>query len=180
MLVQLLSTATLYKLDLAGGPSRVMPSGLRPWRAVNSAGTTSAPRAGGWITTLRLRPASLPQCSRPLRARRCAMALRPPLTAAARAASTTMGRGRRDGAPRSNIGISPLTIALLLNLTETTQPQTTARTILLTILIQAIPAVTDDTLPPLCFPAVGRKKITAAFDGGRITSVGGTSPALPK
>ncbi len=31
----------------------------------------------------------------------------------------------------------------------------------------------DDTLLPLSFPAVGRKKITAAFDGGRITSDGG-------
>jgi hypothetical protein len=27
----------------------------------------------------------------------------------------------------------------------------------------------DDTLLPFSFPAVGRKKITAAFDGGRIT-----------
>ncbi len=33
--------------------------------------------------------------------------------------------------------------------------------------------MTDDTLPPFSFPAVGRKKITAAFDGGRITSDGG-------
>jgi hypothetical protein len=33
--------------------------------------------------------------------------------------------------------------------------------------------MTDDTLLPLSFPAVGRKKITAAFDGGRITSDGG-------
>ena len=32
--------------------------------------------------------------------------------------------------------------------------------------------MTDDMLP-LSFPAVGRKKITAAFDGGRITSDGG-------
>lgn len=31
----------------------------------------------------------------------------------------------------------------------------------------------DDTLPPFSFPAVGRKKIAAAFDGGRITSDGG-------
>ena len=31
----------------------------------------------------------------------------------------------------------------------------------------------DDTLPPFPFPAVGRKKVTAAFDGGRITSDGG-------
>jgi Transposase DDE domain group 1 len=33
--------------------------------------------------------------------------------------------------------------------------------------------MTDDTLLPFCFPAVGRKKVTAAFDGGRITSDGG-------
>src|SRR6202162_4956910 len=31
----------------------------------------------------------------------------------------------------------------------------------------------EDTLLPFSFPAVGRKKITAAFDGGRITSDGG-------
>jgi hypothetical protein len=33
--------------------------------------------------------------------------------------------------------------------------------------------MTEDTLPSFAFPAVGRKKITAAFDGGRITSDGG-------
>jgi len=33
--------------------------------------------------------------------------------------------------------------------------------------------MTDDTLLPFCFPAVCAKKITAAFDGGRITSDGG-------
>jgi hypothetical protein len=33
--------------------------------------------------------------------------------------------------------------------------------------------MTDDTLLPFSFPAVGRKKVTAAFDGGRITSDGG-------
>lgn len=33
--------------------------------------------------------------------------------------------------------------------------------------------MTDDTLLPFAFPAVGRKKITAAFDGGRITTDGG-------
>lgn len=33
--------------------------------------------------------------------------------------------------------------------------------------------MTEDTLLPLSFPAVGRKKVTAAFDGGRITSDGG-------
>jgi uncharacterized protein YbbK (DUF523 family) len=31
----------------------------------------------------------------------------------------------------------------------------------------------DDTLLPFSFPAVAGKKITAAFDGGRITSDGG-------
>jgi hypothetical protein len=31
----------------------------------------------------------------------------------------------------------------------------------------------DDTVLPFCFPAVGRKKLTAAFDGGRLTSDGG-------
>ncbi|MBV8401700.1 MAG: IS1380 family transposase [Acetobacteraceae bacterium] len=30
-----------------------------------------------------------------------------------------------------------------------------------------------DTIPPFEFPAVGRKKLTAAFDGGRITTDGG-------
>ena len=33
--------------------------------------------------------------------------------------------------------------------------------------------MTDDSLLPFSFPAVGRKKITAAFDGGRISSDGG-------
>lgn len=33
--------------------------------------------------------------------------------------------------------------------------------------------MTDDTILPFAFPAVGRKKVTAAFDGGRITSDGG-------
>lgn len=33
--------------------------------------------------------------------------------------------------------------------------------------------MTDDSLPPFSFPAVSRKKVTAAFDGGRITSDGG-------
>jgi hypothetical protein len=31
----------------------------------------------------------------------------------------------------------------------------------------------DDTILPFSFPAVGRKKVTAAFDGGRLTSDGG-------
>src|ERR1700733_8723628 len=33
--------------------------------------------------------------------------------------------------------------------------------------------MTDDNLLPFSFPAVRRKKITAAFDGGRISSDGG-------
>src|SRR5882672_11711303 len=33
--------------------------------------------------------------------------------------------------------------------------------------------MSDDTIEPFGLPAVGRKKITAAFDGGRITSDGG-------
>jgi hypothetical protein len=33
--------------------------------------------------------------------------------------------------------------------------------------------MTDHSLPPFLFPAVHRKKVTAAFDGGRITSDGG-------
>ena len=33
--------------------------------------------------------------------------------------------------------------------------------------------MTDDTLLPFSFPAVSRKKVTAAFDGGRISSDGG-------
>jgi hypothetical protein len=31
----------------------------------------------------------------------------------------------------------------------------------------------DDTILPFCFPAVGRKKLSGAFDGGRLTSDGG-------
>jgi hypothetical protein len=33
--------------------------------------------------------------------------------------------------------------------------------------------MSDNTILPFSFPAVGRKKITAAFDGGRLTSDGG-------
>ena len=33
--------------------------------------------------------------------------------------------------------------------------------------------MTDDSLLPFSFPAIARKKITAAFDGGRITSDAG-------
>ena len=33
--------------------------------------------------------------------------------------------------------------------------------------------MSDDTVAPFLFPAVSRKKVTAAFDGGRITSDGG-------
>ena len=38
---------------------------------------------------------------------------------------------------------------------------------------RATPAMSDDTVAPFLFPAVSRKKVTAAFDGGRITSDGG-------
>ena len=33
--------------------------------------------------------------------------------------------------------------------------------------------MSEDSLLPFHFPAVARKKVTAAFDGGRITSDGG-------
>src|SRR6478609_4284874 len=33
--------------------------------------------------------------------------------------------------------------------------------------------MTDDTILPFSFPAVQAKKVTAAFDGGRLTSNGG-------
>ena len=33
--------------------------------------------------------------------------------------------------------------------------------------------MTDDSLLPFCFPAIGRKKVTAAFHGGRLSSDGG-------
>ncbi len=33
--------------------------------------------------------------------------------------------------------------------------------------------MSDDTTAAFLFPAVGRKKVTAAFDDGRITSDGG-------
>ena len=33
--------------------------------------------------------------------------------------------------------------------------------------------MTDDRPPPFAFPAIRRKKVTAAFDGGRLTSDGG-------
>ena len=35
------------------------------------------------------------------------------------------------------------------------------------------PPLTDDNLLPFSFPCVGRKKVTADFDGGRLTSDGG-------
>ena len=35
------------------------------------------------------------------------------------------------------------------------------------------PAMTHDTILPFSFPAVQAKKVTAAFDGGRLTSNGG-------
>src|SRR5258708_6625277 len=37
----------------------------------------------------------------------------------------------------------------------------------------ATPAMDDDNLLPFSLPAVARKKLTAAFDGGRLTSDGG-------
>ena len=37
----------------------------------------------------------------------------------------------------------------------------------------ATPAMNDITFLPFSFPAVGRKKVTADFDGGRLTSDGG-------
>jgi hypothetical protein len=37
----------------------------------------------------------------------------------------------------------------------------------------AMPAIDDDTLLPFCLPSICRKKVTAAFDGGRISSDGG-------
>ena len=33
--------------------------------------------------------------------------------------------------------------------------------------------MTDDNLLPFSFPSVARKKVTADFDGGRLTSDGG-------
>src|SRR5258708_35899818 len=33
--------------------------------------------------------------------------------------------------------------------------------------------MSDFNLPPFSFPSVGRKPVTAAFDGGRLTSDGG-------
>jgi Transposase DDE domain group 1 len=37
----------------------------------------------------------------------------------------------------------------------------------------ATPAMTDDRTPPFSFPAVRGRKLTAAFDGGRLSSDGG-------
>src|SRR5204862_7127458 len=37
----------------------------------------------------------------------------------------------------------------------------------------ATPAMTDDTTLPFWFPAIRGKKLTAAFDGGRLSSDGG-------
>jgi Transposase DDE domain group 1 len=45
--------------------------------------------------------------------------------------------------------------------------------ILSTPMHRATPAMCNDTIPPFDFPAVGRKKLTVAFDGGRITTDGG-------
>ena len=38
---------------------------------------------------------------------------------------------------------------------------------------RATPAMNDTTVLPFSFPSVGRKKVTADFDGGRLTSDGG-------
>lgn len=38
---------------------------------------------------------------------------------------------------------------------------------------RATPVESDSSAPGFSFPAIGRKKITAAFDGGRLTSDGG-------
>lgn len=38
---------------------------------------------------------------------------------------------------------------------------------------RATPAMNDDIASSFGFPAVGRKKVTAALDGGRLTSDGG-------
>jgi len=38
---------------------------------------------------------------------------------------------------------------------------------------QTTPAGCDDSAAAFSFPAVGGKKVTAAFDGGRLTSDGG-------
>jgi hypothetical protein len=38
---------------------------------------------------------------------------------------------------------------------------------------RATPATHDDTIETFAFPAIGRKKVTAAFDGDRLTSYGG-------
>ncbi len=38
---------------------------------------------------------------------------------------------------------------------------------------QATPAANDDSAAAISFPAVGRKKLTASYDGGRLTSDGG-------
>ena len=40
--------------------------------------------------------------------------------------------------------------------------------------------MTDDTVLPFSFPAVPAKKVTAAFDGGRLTSNGGGMRSLMK
>ena len=40
--------------------------------------------------------------------------------------------------------------------------------------------MTDDILLPFSFPAVAGKKITAAFDGGRISSYGGVMLLAPR
>jgi len=39
--------------------------------------------------------------------------------------------------------------------------------------------MTDDNLLPFSFPAVSRKQVAGAFDGGRVTSDGGDRRAAP-
>ena len=38
-----------------------------------------------------------------------------------------------------------------------------------------MPTAADDTLLPFSLPSICQKKVTAAFDGGRISSDGGVS-----
>ena len=44
---------------------------------------------------------------------------------------------------------------------------------------QATPVMNDDIASPFRFPAVHRKKVAAAFDGGRLTSDGGVMRTYP-
>jgi hypothetical protein len=44
----------------------------------------------------------------------------------------------------------------------------------------AMPATDDDTLLPFALPSICQKKVTAAFDGGRISSVRPVSQWYPQ